>query len=388
MGKIDPSHHDRVVAHDLLGDPNYPWRKMLALAAAHRVHPILAHNLEIDDSFRARVPAEFQGSLRAFRAQALMRNALYRQTIAPIVQRLTAENIPLALMKGAALTETVFPRGTRLLNDFDVLINKSDYPKVTAAFVDAGFFKRFRAGATESSELAAYHQVGLVKRVGETVLSVDLHWLLYPPEHAFCQIDTPTLMARSQRITFGETTAFVLSREDTIVHYASQIVNDSLNVSYQRMGDLYALAKSAPSWESTVDIARSAGAAGATHFGLAVALMLGANVPAWASSQLEKACIGCHVATRQLAAPQLTFRRRAAPHEVPILVALFYSRQRDRISYLGRFVVARWKVSRQYRGTLRTCVVAVQRLTQATHWVVKLVAVYAGRWPRWEIGRL
>ena len=48
-------------------------------------------------------------------------------------------------------------------------------------------------------------------------------------------------------------------------NYGSQIVNDSLRVDYQRMADIYAVAKSMPSWDSTVDIAVRARAAGATH---------------------------------------------------------------------------------------------------------------------------
>ena len=128
-----------------------------------------------------------------------MRRELYSRTIAPIVEILAAQEIRLVLLKGAALIETVYPHGTRLLNDFDILIQRCDYERVTTAFVEAGFSKRFREGTTEVSELENYHQIGLIKRVGETMLSVDLHWLLYPTDRAFCQIDTPTLMSRSRR---------------------------------------------------------------------------------------------------------------------------------------------------------------------------------------------
>ena len=380
IGKLDPSSSDRARAHELLRSINLSWDDTFALAAAHRVHPILAYNLERDPSLKSRVPGEFHRVLRGFRAVAVMRRELYSRTLAPIVEILAAQEIRLVLLKGAALIETVYPHGTRLLNDFDILIQRCNYERVTTAFVEAGFSKRFREGTTEVSELENYHQIGLTRRVGETMLSVDLHWLLYPTDRAFCQIDTPTLMSRSRRIRFGATSTFVLSAEDMFVHCASQLVNDELSVSYQRMGDIYAMAKSSLSWESTVEIASRAGAAGATHFALSVSSMLGANVPSWAFRELRRACVGCHLSSEYLVVPSLAFRSHAALGALPILNSLLYSRQRDRIRFLRLFISARWQSNRRHRGTLRSCLVVVRRIAQASRLSVKLLAAHLPWW--------
>jgi Uncharacterised nucleotidyltransferase len=251
---------------------------------------------------------------------------------------------------------------------------------VTTAFVEAGFSKRLRKGKTEASELEDYHQIGLDKREGETSLSVDLHWLLYPTDRAFCQIGTLTLMARAKRVPFGTTSTLVLSREDMLVHYASQLVNDSLYITYQRMGDIYALARHSMRWESAVEIASRAGSAGATHFALSVASMLGANVPPRVFRALRSDCVGCHISSQYLAVPSLAFRRRAAPFAVPILISLFYSHQRDRIRYLRMFVTTRWQVSRKYRGTLRSCLMVLRRIGQATRWSMGLLLASNALW--------
>ena len=348
---------------------------------------MLAYNLENDASLKSRVPGEFHRALRGFRAIAVMRRELYIRTIAPIIETLAAKDIRLVLLKGAALMETVYPHGTRLLNDFDILIQKCDYGRVTTAFREAGFSKRFRKGTTEVSELENYHQIGLVKRVGDTLLSVDLHWLLYPTERAFCQINTPTLMSRSKRIPFAATSTFVLSPEDMLVHYASQLVNDSLNVSYQRMGDIYAIAKRSPSWESTVEIASRAGAAGATHFALSISSMLGANVPSWAFRELRRACAGCHLPSEYLVAPSLAFRSHAAPYALPILISLLYSRQRDRLRYLRLFFATHWQVSCRYRGRLRSCLRAVRHIAQASRVSMELLAAQLPWWDSAESAR-
>jgi hypothetical protein len=373
LGKLDPPSHDRVLAHRLLGTASFSWREALAIAAAHRVHPMLAYNLERDASLTSRVPTEFRATLRAFRATAITRKQLYTRTIVPVIERLAAEQIQLVLLKGAALLETVYPHGTRVLNDFDILIDKCDYKSVVAAFVEAGFSKRLREGATDASELETYHQIGLAMRLGEALLSVDLHWRLYPGERTFCQMDTPTLLSRVRHIPFGGTSTYVLSREDMLVHYASQLVNDSLNVSYQRMADIYALSRSSLSWESTVDIACRAGSAGATHFALSIASMLGAKVPSWTFRKLRSTCVGCHVSSQYLAVPSLAFRRRAS-YAIPILVSLLFSRQRDRIRYLRLFLASSWQVSRESRGIVGSCLVAVQGIVRATRLSVELLA--------------
>jgi hypothetical protein len=56
IGKLDPSSSDRALAHELLRSINLSWDDTFALAAAHRVHPILAYNLERDPSLKSRVP--------------------------------------------------------------------------------------------------------------------------------------------------------------------------------------------------------------------------------------------------------------------------------------------------------------------------------------------
>jgi Uncharacterised nucleotidyltransferase len=372
IGKLDPSPADRDVAHELLAAIDYPWRSTLALAIAHRVHPMLAHNLENDGALKSYVPDEFQRSLRVCRSEAALRRALYHHAIAPIIELLARENIRVVLMKGAAIAETLYPPGSRLLNDVDILVDRRDYVHVTAAFTAHRFVKIFRPGRTEAAELESYHQISLVKSVGNSDLIIDLHWLMYPPERAFCQIDTSSLMDRAQKIQLGATSSFVLSPEDTLVHYSSQLVNDSLRVDYQRMADIYAIAKSPLTWESTVEIAAGARAAGATHLALSIASMLGAPVPGWVFQQLQKQCMGCHVAARYFAVPSLAFRPIALPHVVsPVLVCLLYARFRDRRRYVIGLLSSWWNAGRGGRGALRSCVLIVGGVGRAVLWSVK-----------------
>jgi hypothetical protein len=372
IGKLDPPPVDLARAREMLGHIDID--RAFALATLHRVHPMLAHNVDRDPVLKSLVSPAMGQTLRAFRAEAATRRALYVQSVLPAMDALAGEGIRVALMKGAALTERLYPTGTRLLNDFDLLIARRDYERVTAAFAACGFSKVLREGSTEAADLESYHQIALVRRMGEMVLTVDLHWLMYPPDRTFCQIDTESLLARCESIRFGGASIDVLSREDLLVHYGSQIVNDSLSVSYQRVADIYALAKSNLDWGAMVDVATRAGAAGSTHLALSMASMIGATIPPEVFRQLRRACRGCQVASAYLASPSLTFRRRGVPDAAkPILLALLHARAGDRARQLRTFVAGWWRASRQRRGIVRSGLVAIGAVWEATRWSVGLL---------------
>jgi hypothetical protein len=371
LAKLDPSETDRATAHDLAASPAFSWDDAFALAVAHRVHPMVAHNVANEPDMPGSSAAEFRARLRALRASAAGRLALYRFALAPVVDMLARHGIPLTLMKGAAVAETLYPRGTRLLNDFDVLIHRGDYHRVVAAFGACGFTIQVRPGRSEESELRHYHQVALVKTIGEFDLTVDLHWLMYPPDRPFCQIDPAALMARAKRVPFGGQSVFVLSPEDMLVHYGSQLVNDDLRVTYQRLCDIHALAQSGPCWESIVEISRRAGAAGPTHLALSLAARMGADVPAEVFRQLGRDCRGCRLSSR-FCEDALVSRSTAIPRLItPLLIALLYPRTADRVRFIASYVRRGWRAGRERRGRVQVWLAAARH--------VRSVGVWAGR---------
>jgi hypothetical protein len=243
-----------------------------------------------------------------------------------------------------------------------------------------GFSKFIREGQSEASELEDYHQIGLRKTLGDAVLQVDLHWLIYPRERAFCQLDTTALMSRATSVPFGPTHAFVLAPADMLIHCASQLVNDSLTASYQRIADIYAIAKGFPSWDASIETAKQAGAAGATHLALSYAAMLGANVPPWVFRELKHACPGCQVTSAYLAVPSRVFRGRLAPDAaLPIFMTLLYGRFVDRIRYLALFVTDNWRASRRRRSALRSVLILAGHVIGLGHRSVAILASHALR---------
>jgi hypothetical protein len=324
---------------------------------------MVAYNVANDHALPRPGATEFQGRLRALRASAAGRLALYRFALAPVVETLAQQGIPLALMKGAAVAETLYPPGTRLLNDFDALIHRSDYGRVVAAFTARGFERQSRPGRSEEAELRDYHQVALVKTIGEIGLKVDLHWLMYPRDRPFCQIETAVLMSRARPVSFGTESVLVLSPEDMLVHYGSQIVNDTLRVSYQRRCDIYALVQRGPCWDSVVEISRQAGAAGATHLALSIAACMGATVPAQVFRRLRTHCRWCHLATHYYGVPSLTSRSPTIPDAVrPLLIAILHARTTDRVRFLSSYFSRGWRAGHVGRGRVQAWLMAARHV--------------------------
>ena len=297
LGKIAPDRRDRAAALAAIGDPAFAWESALELARYHRVHALLAANL---DDFV--VPDGVRATLGRMRLSAQLRNEKYLHAVAPLL------DAPLLLLKGAALAFAIYPPGTRPLNDLDLLIRRRDYPRVASAFLACGFEKSIPAPWTEDFVLRHYHEMSFVKRVGKEWLSVDLHWRIYPRGRVY-RLGVEEMFLRSTVVDTGQAPVRVPSHEATFVHYATQIVNDGLYAHFGRVADLHALVASGLDWEALVATARRAGAAGAVHLALALAGLLGAHTPEAVERRLRRDCPGCEQAARILARPAFLFGR-------------------------------------------------------------------------------
>ena len=286
------------------------------------------------------------------------------------------------MLKGAALTETVYPHGTRLLNDFDILINKRDYIRVVDAFAAHGFAKVFRADRSEAQELDSYHQMALTKTLGGSQLTIDLHWLMYPAERTFCQIDTPfTHIARETGSGRIDTMVRPFHRRHA---RPLQLANRQRFASrglpahggYICCCEEFALlgfdCPTSPDGRAPRLHARRA--VNRRHAGCKRA-GVGFN-------RLWRACLGCNVSSTYLAVPAAGFPQpddpgcREADTRLPSLQSVA-----ERISYLRVFVASNWHTSRRRRGVLRSCLHAGRYVSNAAVWSLRLLTTSA-RWRR------
>jgi len=337
LGRLEPSAAERREARRAVETATFRWHRALDLACQHRVHMLLARNLD-DTAVRDLVPADVREKLLQVRMAAELRNERYVYAAAEAFARLSAEGIPVLLLKGAALAATVFPAGSRALNDVDLLIRPRDYPRVARVLGEARFERCPVKGQTEREMLRGEHEVTFFKRIRNETLDLDLHWRLFSPDRSSAmsslgyELPVERLLARATPATLGPLRALAPSAEDMFVHIATQIGIDRLQVHLGRLMDLDAIVRKGIHWGRLVESATEAGAAGITHFALSLTSALGGSVPESALRGLQGACRPCGITSRVLATPSFPFRALRTASTV-VLTPLLFGRPRFRLLY-------------------------------------------------------
>jgi hypothetical protein len=306
-----------------------------------------------------------------------VRQAAYEETVGPLLAELAASGVSIAMMKGAAMLSR-YPSDTRLLNDVDVLIRRSDQGRVAAVFEASGFQNTFSDD----------REVMFVKSSGRTALAVDVHWSLHGSDVPF-SIDPDALMSRAEPAQFGSAAVLALSREDTLLNYAAQLITDSLTVNFQRLADLHVLATSGLDWTAFCDTAIDAGAAGAGYLVVAASGLLGAEVPEVVPRTLERRCAGCRIATSVVVDPRWPLERfRMGGAVTNVLVPLLCPSTRYRVERLLSTPATSFGFAKKNgRGPLQALATAVRATALTSFSAVAIGLLYVAR-AGWLIDRV
>jgi len=326
LGKIRPSEHDIRTASECIAKPAFSWARTFDYATVRWVQSILVHNLRDTPELIRQVPDELEPRLAELEAAAFDRWEIFRRAVEPVLADIAKDGIKVVLLKGAALATTIYPPRARKLNDLDILVEKKHYHRVAAALKEHGFDLALREGQTEAFRLDTYHEMGFAKTTDEAYLALDLHWFMITPKRAYF-IDTPELLSRVVDVEFGSVPALATSPEDTLLHYATQLVEDRYKMGFLRGADIYGLVRSQIDWQLLVETAERISASGPARLALGVAERLGAEVPEDVIDALERPSRGAGQATWFLVEPAWLFKRRVASQpSVPVLRGLLESR--------------------------------------------------------------
>jgi len=138
-------------------------------SVASRILPLVGWNLESTG-----VDPEDLSHLRQLRRESWTRNQDLFAATAPAVEALERASIPTLLLKGAALSLTVYPAtGLRPMADVDVLVPDRLAAPARRVLAEAGW----RPSSQEPEpRLAHLHAQEFVREVDGTPVALDLHW--------------------------------------------------------------------------------------------------------------------------------------------------------------------------------------------------------------------
>jgi hypothetical protein len=173
---------DRQLIHNLCARP-LDWRRFLLLAQHHRLVPLVSHSLHasVDESPPPALDAvlnELRQISLANAYQALHSLAELRR----VVQELRARVIPVRVLKGLPLAQSVFSEiGLRAPGDIDLLIDDSSIMEADRVLRGFGYRGLFQLERFTPRQFSFYrtHWRDNAYQNSATGFEIDLHWRLF-----------------------------------------------------------------------------------------------------------------------------------------------------------------------------------------------------------------
>ena len=150
-------------ASSIRPDAPYDWRGLIKTARREGLSLILYKELKGRNGL---LPQEY---LEDLRREYFLTLVQHKYCFRELVRCLKAVDVPVILLKGAALLPTVYnDLGAKPLMDFDILIHRKDLEKVTGRLDSLGYKPYGMAGPY-------VNRIILLNR-DESVLSLEVHW--------------------------------------------------------------------------------------------------------------------------------------------------------------------------------------------------------------------
>lgn len=243
----------------LAGDPaRAAWRRFSAAARdpaslfridrgrLNRLAPLLLRALRREE---LSADADLLTVLRTARLREELRAEAYRDILRSVLRALRERDVPVLLLKGAALGETVYPDPVlRHSHDIDLLVRPRDRAAAAGALAGIGFERKGDPYAADDEEVHV-HRSGL---------PVRLHARLFRPRPH--DVDREGLWRRRGRLSAGGERAYGLSPADALLHalgHASYCPGRD-TLLWVCDASLILRSTSEPDWERLVEAAASA----------------------------------------------------------------------------------------------------------------------------------
>jgi len=223
----------------------------LAIAAEqHGMEPLVLAHIERTG---LAIPVDLRDRLRARHTQHAHAAAVRARLVADLVSALTQADVPVLVLKGAALAHLVYadPR-LRPMRDVDLLIRKADAGRALDVLTHCGF----RPGGIAVPS-RHHHLQAMAKTVEGATVTIELHHELLPRTPFVEPRVYDDVIQRSQPFDWGGMTYRTLGREDMLWHvYAHAFVIYTLRPGAIRLLSVADLAHATEAWIDQIDWAR------------------------------------------------------------------------------------------------------------------------------------
>lgn len=226
------------------------WSKVLAVATEQGVAPFLYAPLAgLKD---LAVPGDVLDRLRRTCQITAARNRLSAQAVTELIAAFREARVPLLVLKGVALLNTVYKEAPHLRSflDIDLLVREPDLARAHGVLTDLGYAPQ----GDESAVSANMYHLPMYLKAGERV---ELHFDLVKG-HAPFRVALPELWNRARSIPVNGGEMLVFSPEDALLHGALHLSfhKEFVSRTLRQLRDLGEIASKEPvRWDQLRDLA-------------------------------------------------------------------------------------------------------------------------------------
>jgi hypothetical protein len=210
-GRWDPTVLERARALSARNDLD--WDALRQVACVEGVAPLLYHTARGQDL----LPPLVEESLRLVYYHHAGRNLRLFHKLEDVVSHLTAGGVPVTLLKGAALAQTVYRNASvRPMVDLDLLVRQQDVPTALRVLSALGYepaHAEHRAGY-----LFAYKNEMMLVKPGEVKAPIEIHWSLFGPLYYQQAVPMDWFWQTALPVRIGDASAWMLGPEAQVLH--------------------------------------------------------------------------------------------------------------------------------------------------------------------------
>lgn len=197
-------------------DPFAPeqWAQLDAYAVTHGLTGLLF--AAVTALGRPDMPPALAADLKDRARQTTLAQALAYRDLGKLLRRARTENLPVIVLKGAALAKTLYAESLRRsFGDLDLLIQEQDATRLRAAVLQEQY--RETHALSPGFRESYYGEMGF-HREGKAGLELDVHWGLAEAVYFRRRMDMQWFWDRTETATLGQEPMRILNPTAQLVH--------------------------------------------------------------------------------------------------------------------------------------------------------------------------
>jgi hypothetical protein len=216
------------------------WDRLLVRAEQHGLGPLAYLHMKQTDTL---VPQEAQRALKALFLRHRHANGVRQQVLIELLTRCASLDIPVLVLKGAALAFLVYPQpGLRCMRDIDLLVKTSDAQRAQTLLMKDGF--ELINGPGLPMPARHHHLPVLARQIEGLTVCVEIHDNLFPETRYYPSRRFEDLAGTAIEFQIGDTPARTLGYEELLWHIYRHAVGPPLLASplrFIQLADLVSL---------------------------------------------------------------------------------------------------------------------------------------------------